>query len=116
VWAALALAAWIVGLSYIARRESRRGPMADWPLAFLAVPGVLAVLGARRRPGQGRDPRSGFDGDLDGVEPRSHPRPLPTPLRPDRFRSPGRDMSGGLLAVSPIRPEWPSMPDCLCCR
>jgi len=44
VWAAVALAAWIVGLSYIARRESRRGPMAYWPLAFLAVPGVLAVL------------------------------------------------------------------------
>ena len=44
LWAALALAAWIVGLSYIARRESRRGPMAYWPLAFLAIPGVLAWL------------------------------------------------------------------------
>jgi 4-hydroxybenzoate polyprenyltransferase len=44
LWASLALAAWIVGLSYIARRESRRGPMAYWPLAFLAIPGVLAWL------------------------------------------------------------------------
>ena len=44
MWAALALSGWIVGLSYIARRESRRGPMAYWPLAFLTLPVVLAVL------------------------------------------------------------------------
>jgi len=44
MWAAVALAAWIVGLSYIARRESRRGPMAHWPLVCLAVPWVLAIL------------------------------------------------------------------------
>lgn len=44
MWAAWALAAWIVGLSYIARRESRRGPMAYWPLLFLALPWVLAFL------------------------------------------------------------------------
>ena len=42
--AALALAAWIVGLSYIARRESRRGPMAYWPLVFLAIRANTVII------------------------------------------------------------------------
>lgn len=53
LWAALALAAWIVGLSYIARRESRWGPMAYWPLVFLAMPGVLVWLVHGDQPGMG---------------------------------------------------------------
>lgn len=53
MWASLALSGWIVGLSYIARRESRRGPMALWPLAFLALPAVLAVLVHGDAPGMG---------------------------------------------------------------
>ena len=44
VWSALALAAYIIGLSYIARRESTHGPMRHWPLLALAVPVGLALL------------------------------------------------------------------------
>lgn len=44
VWTALALAGWIIGLSYVARRESTKGPLAAWPLPVLALPLVLAVL------------------------------------------------------------------------
>jgi hypothetical protein len=44
LWTAIALGGWIVGLSYVARRESRRGPIAYWPLAALALPFVLAAL------------------------------------------------------------------------
>ena len=44
VWTAIALAGWIVGLSYVAKRESRRGPIAWWPLAALALPWILAAL------------------------------------------------------------------------
>ncbi len=53
MWAALALSAWIVGLSYIARRESRRGPLAYWPLLFLGIPGLLAGLVHGDDPGVG---------------------------------------------------------------
>ena len=53
LWAALALSAWIVGLSYIARRESRRGPLAYWPLLFLGIPGLLAGLVHGDDPGIG---------------------------------------------------------------
>jgi hypothetical protein len=44
LWTALALAGWIVGLSYVARRESIRGPMAFWPLVALALPVGLTLL------------------------------------------------------------------------
>lgn len=44
VWSALALTGWIVGLSYVAKRESARGPLAYWPLATLAWPLVLAGI------------------------------------------------------------------------
>ncbi|MEO7300223.1 MAG: UbiA family prenyltransferase [Verrucomicrobiota bacterium] len=44
VWCALALGAYIVGLSYLARKETSRGPLQSWPCYFLAVPGVLALL------------------------------------------------------------------------
>lgn len=44
LWTAFALAGWIVGLSYVARRESTLGPLAKWPLAALATPLVLAYL------------------------------------------------------------------------
>jgi len=39
-----ALAFYIVGLSYVARRESFRGRLPHWPLFFLAAPVILALL------------------------------------------------------------------------
>ena len=44
MWSALAMAAYIIGLSYLARRESTRSPFDQWPLAFLAIPTGLALL------------------------------------------------------------------------
>ncbi len=44
LWVALVLAAYIVGLSYIARRESALGPLQYWPMLFLAAPLVLALI------------------------------------------------------------------------
>jgi hypothetical protein len=44
IWCGAALAFYIVGLSYVARRESFRGPVPYWPLIFLAVPVILAMM------------------------------------------------------------------------
>lgn len=44
VWCGLALAAYVVGLGFIARRETARGPVERWPLVLLAAPVVLAFL------------------------------------------------------------------------
>jgi 4-hydroxybenzoate polyprenyltransferase len=44
VWCGAALAFYIIGLSYVARRESFRGPVPYWPLIFLAVPVILAMM------------------------------------------------------------------------
>ena len=44
VWGAFALAAYIIGLSYIARRESTAGVIRFWPALFLASPIALALL------------------------------------------------------------------------
>lgn len=44
VWSAIALAAYIVGLSYLARKETSRGPLRNWPNYFLFVPILLALL------------------------------------------------------------------------
>lgn len=44
VWCGLALAAYIVGLSFVARRERARGPVERWPLVLLAAPVVLAFF------------------------------------------------------------------------
>ncbi|HEY4416983.1 MAG TPA: UbiA family prenyltransferase [Verrucomicrobiae bacterium] len=40
----IALALYIVGLSYVARRESFRGIVPHWPLIFLAAPVLLSLL------------------------------------------------------------------------
>jgi 4-hydroxybenzoate polyprenyltransferase len=44
IWCGLALAAYIMGLSFLARRESARGPVQYVPLLFLATPLVLAFF------------------------------------------------------------------------
>jgi hypothetical protein len=44
VWSGLALAAYILGLSYLARKESTRGALRYWPMLFLALPVALALL------------------------------------------------------------------------
>ncbi|MGH7950430.1 MAG: UbiA family prenyltransferase, partial [Limisphaerales bacterium] len=44
IWCGAALALYVVGLSYVARRESFRGPIPYWPLILLAAPIFLAML------------------------------------------------------------------------
>jgi len=44
VWAGIALAAYIIGLSYLARHESTGGTMNFWPCCLLAAPILLALL------------------------------------------------------------------------
>jgi hypothetical protein len=44
IWVAVVLAAYIVGLSYIARRESTGGGLNYWPLVFLFAPLLLAFI------------------------------------------------------------------------
>jgi 4-hydroxybenzoate polyprenyltransferase len=44
VWCGAALAFYIAGLSYVARRESSRGKIPHWPLILLAAPVFLAML------------------------------------------------------------------------
>ncbi len=53
IWSAFALAFYIIGLSYLARRESSRSAIESWPCYLLAAPIVLALLanaGAHQRP------------------------------------------------------------------
>jgi len=44
IWCGAALAFYVVGLSYVAKRESFRGPVPYWPLLLLAAPIVFAML------------------------------------------------------------------------
>jgi len=44
VWVALALALYIVGLSFVARSESNRGPIRIWPCLCLAAPLYMAWI------------------------------------------------------------------------
>lgn len=44
IWTAVVLGCYIVGLSYLARRESAPGLIRYWPLVFLAAPLVLAFI------------------------------------------------------------------------
>lgn len=54
VWSALMLAAYVIGLSFIAQRESTHMALRHWPVLFLLMPVVLALVvntGAYRRAG-----------------------------------------------------------------
>ena len=44
IWAALVLAAYVIGLSYLARKETAPGSLHYWPCVFLAAPLVLAFV------------------------------------------------------------------------
>jgi len=44
IWTALVLAAYIIGLSYLARKESTPGPLQYWPCVFLGAPIILALI------------------------------------------------------------------------
>lgn len=44
IWSALALAAYIVGLSFLARTESTKGALSYWPCYLLAMPVVLGLI------------------------------------------------------------------------
>ena len=44
IWCGAVLAFYVVGLSYVARRESFRGRVPSWPLLFLAAPIAMAML------------------------------------------------------------------------
>jgi 4-hydroxybenzoate polyprenyltransferase len=44
LWCGLALASYVMGLSWLARKESGRGPAPYWPGVFLAAPLALAGL------------------------------------------------------------------------
>ena len=53
IWEGAALASYIIGLSYLARRESFPGPLRHWPLLFLAAPVLLALLYFSREHNEG---------------------------------------------------------------
>jgi len=44
IWSALVLACYIVGLSYLARKESMQTALRYWPCAMLSAPFVLALI------------------------------------------------------------------------
>src|SRR5207244_1867222 len=44
IWTGFALAAYIIGLSYLARRESTGGTLDFWPTCLLGAPILLALL------------------------------------------------------------------------
>lgn len=50
VWGGLALGAYVVGVSSVARRESLPGPVRWWPVALLGIPVVLALLANGQAP------------------------------------------------------------------
>ena len=87
IWCGVALAFYVVGLSYVARRENFRGPIPYWPLLLLAAPIVSGHADEHGRRAQGR--HAGFAGF--GAVDRA--------LRADRFFSRAKPMSGASCPV-----------------
>jgi len=44
IWSGVAMAGWIVGLSYVAKRESTSGRLPRWPLTVLGLPFFFTAL------------------------------------------------------------------------
>ena len=97
VWVALVLACYIVGLSYIARKESVKSALRYWPCIFLTAP-LDPVLGNKRRAIPHSEPFSGSNlFGMGFVVPQFCVPVAPAKHRPVCIRVTGRDCDCGFF-------------------